>query len=197
MRKVLFIMLTLSVVLTVSAQKRKKVEEPVVNVTLTNGVYETKTVVNADSIKSSTLYVRALEALSDWTGSLSKSKIGIDIQDKDEGLVVYKGQYYLGYEKANMLCGWDTFADFTLKVRCKDGRAQLIVTVPSMTFIWDGDGHGVHSFAISEFLPVYKYKGVYKIKKAAQKFAPKVPETFDLIVNLLGKRITQKPDDDF
>lgn len=186
----------LSIVLGVSAQKRKKSEEPTYNVTLTNGVYESKTVVTADSVKASTLYIRTLEALSDWAGSQSQSKINIDIQDKDEGLVVYKGRYYMGYEKANALYGWDTFADFTLKVRCRDGRAQLTVTVPSMTFVWDANGN-VHSYPITEFLPTYKYKGVVKIKKAAHKFPPMVPDKFDMIVNMLGKRIAQKPDDDF
>ena len=165
-------------------------------VELTNGVYEKKTVVTADSVKAGTLYVRALEALSDFAGSQGKSKIGVDVHDKDEGLVVYKGRYYMGYCKANMLYGWDTFADFTLKVRCKDGRAQLSVTVPSMTFVWDANGN-THSFAISEFLPVYKYKGDYKIKKAAQQYAPLVPEAFDTIVAAIGKRITAKDDDDF
>lgn len=59
---------------------------------LTNGIYEKKVVVTADSIKASTLYVRALEALSDWAGSQQRSKVNVDVQDKDEGLVVYKGQ---------------------------------------------------------------------------------------------------------
>ena len=165
-------------------------------VEITNGAYEKKTVVTADSVKASTLYVRALEALSDFAGSSAKSKIGVDVQDKDEGLVVYKGRYYMGYGKANISYGWDTFADFTMKVRCKDGRAQLSVVVPSMTFVWDANGN-VHSFPISEFLPNYVYDGDYKIKKAATLYAPLVPETFDRILSAIGKRITSKPDDDF
>jgi hypothetical protein len=164
-------------------------------VELTNGIYEKKVVVNADSVKAGTLYVRALEALSDLAGSQGKSKIGIDVQDKDEGLVVYKGSYFLGYGKANMLYGWDTYADFTLKVRCKDGKAQLSLTVPSMTFQWDGDGHGIHTFEIAEFLPVYNYKGDYKIKKAAQQYAPTIPSSFDAIINTISQRMLQEPDD--
>ena len=165
-------------------------------VELVNGLYENKTVVTADSMKAGTLYVKALEALSDFAGSHEKSKVGVDVQDKDEGLVVYKGRYYMGYGKANMLYGWDTYADFTLKVRCKDGRAQLTVTVPSMTFVWDANGN-TYTFGISEFLPVYKYKGDYKIKKAAQQYAPMVPDAFDAIVAAIGKRMTAKADDDF
>lgn len=185
MKKVLFLL-----VLMISASASYA------QVELTNGVYEKKIVVTADSMKAGKLYVRALEALSDFAGSQGKSKIGVDVQDKDEGLVVYKGDYYMGYCKANMLYGWDTFADFTLKVRCKDGKAQLSVTVPSMTFVWEANGNR-YSFAISEFLPVYKYKGDYKIKKAAQLYAPQVPDAFDKILELIGKRITVKDSDDF
>ena len=147
MRKVLFMMLMLSAVLAVSAQ-----------IELSNGVYEKKIVVNVDSAKASTIYIRALEALSDFAGTNAKSKIGIDVQDKDEGLVVYKGDYYMGFEKANILYGWDTFANFTIKIRCKDGRAQITVSVPSMSFQWSGNNN-TYSFPISEFLPVYTYKG--------------------------------------
>ena len=185
MKKGLFLLVVTMAVVRVSAQ-----------VELTNGVYETKKVLTADSVKAGTLYVRALEALSDFAGSQGKSKIGVDVQDKDEGLVVYKGDYYMGYCKANMLYGWDTFADFTLKVRCKDGKAQLTVTVPSMTFVWDANGNR-HSFEISEFLPVYQYKGDYKIKKAAQLYAPQVPDAFDRILELIGNRMTVKDSDDF
>ena len=186
MKKLMMMLMMLSAVLTASGQGE-----------LTNGVYEKKVVVMADSVNAGTLYVRALEALSDLAGSQGKSKIGIDVQDKDEGLIVYKGMYYLGYAKANMLYGWDTFADFTLKVRCKDGKAQITVTVPTMSYTWDGDGHNTRTFPITEFLPVYKYKGDYKIKKAAQLYAPKVAETFDLVLGALEKRIKKGADDDF
>lgn len=185
MKKLLSITIVLLAAINASAQK----------VELTNGIYEKKVVVNADSVKAGTLYVRSLEALSDLAGSQGKSKMGIDVQDKEEGLIVYKGRYYLGYEKANMLYGWDTYADFTLKVRCKDGKAQLSLTVPSMTFQWDGDGHGIHTFEISEFLPIYKYKGDYKIRKPAQKYAPTIPSAFDAIIKAISQRMLQEPED--
>lgn len=70
-------------------------------------VYEKKEIITADSVKAGTLYVRTLEALSDWAGSQKRSKANVDVQDKDEGLVVYKGKLYLGFVKQNMLYGWD------------------------------------------------------------------------------------------
>jgi hypothetical protein len=164
---------------------------------LTNGVYEQKKVVEVNDKTAGQIYVRALEVLSDWAGSQSRSKANVDVQDKDEGLIVYKGKIYLGYGKANMLYGWDTYADFTLKVRCKDGKVQLTMTVPSMSFQWDGDGHGMYSMPLTDFLPVYNYKGDYKIKKAAQKYAPMVPTTIDNTVTALALKIKEKSDDDF
>lgn len=163
---------------------------------LTNGVYEQKKVVEVYDKTAAQIYVRALEVLSDWAGSQSRSKANVDVQDKDEGLIVYKGRIYMGYGKANMLYGWDTYADFTLKVRCKDGKAQLTMTVPSMTFQWDAD-NSMCSMPLTDFLPDYNYKGDYKIKKAAQLYAPKVPSTIDNTVTTLALKIREKGDDDF
>ena len=84
MKKVLLLMAMLIAGIVIQAQENL----------LTNGIYEKKVVVTVDSVKASTLYVRALEALSDWAGSQQRSKVNVDVQDKDEGLVVYKGQLY-------------------------------------------------------------------------------------------------------
>lgn len=187
MKKVLLFSMVLITSLSVSSQE----------VLLNNGVYEQKKVVEVNDKTAGQIYVRALEVLSDWAGSQSRSKADIDVQDKDEGLIVYKGKIYMGYGKANILYGWDTYVDFTLKVRCKDGKAQLTMTVPSMSFQWDGDGHGMYSMPLTDFLPVYNYKGDYKIKKAAQKYAPMVPTTIDNTVTALALKIKEKSDDDF
>lgn len=184
MKKVLLFFF-LAVAKTLSAQE----------VQLTNGVYEQKEVVTADSVKAGTLYTRALEALSDWAGSQQRSKANVDVQDKDEGLVVYKGKLYLGYGKQNFLYGWDTFADFTLKVRCKDGRAQISVTVPSLTYYWTAN-NGEVTVPVNEVLPTFQYKGDKLIKKASKALAPRVPYEVNIVIKTIGSRIT-KPADDF
>lgn len=133
---------------------------------LTNGFYEKKVVVSVDSVKASTLYVRALEALSDWAGSNAKSKMGIDVQDKDEALVVYKGNVHLGFEYYSKFAGggFDMYIDMTIKVKCKDGKAQVTATVPSLTFISNLQ-HSVVVVPLEEIVPDFKYKGEYKIKR--------------------------------
>ena len=185
MKKVLLFALLIAA-MTLSAQE----------VQLTNGVYEQKEVVTADSVKASTLYTRALEALSDWAGSQQRSKANVDVQDKDEGLVVYKGKLYLGYGKQNFMYGWETFADFTLKVRCKDGRAQITVTVPSLTYYWTANNDEV-TVPVNEVLPTFQYKGKMPIKKASIALAPKVPQEVDAIIKTIGKRMARPIDDDF
>ncbi len=163
---------------------------------LTNGIYEKKVVVTVDSVKASTLYVKALEALSDWAGSQERSKVNIDVQDKDEGLVVYKGQLYLGYGKANFMYGWETYANFTLKAKCKDGKTLLTVTVPSLTYYWTG-GNTEETVPINEVFPEFNYKGKMSIKKASITHAPKIPSEFDAVINTISDKIKNNSDDDF
>ncbi len=158
------------------------------------GCYEVKKVVMAEGIKAGTLYTRALEALSDWAGSQNKTKANIDVQDKDEGLVVYKGKLYLGYGKQNMLYGWETFADFTLKVRCKDGKAQLTMVVPSLSYYWTAD-NTEYSAPINELLPEYRHKAKMLVKKASIALAPKVPEEVEKVITLIGGKMTAAEDD--
>lgn len=184
MKKLLFLLL-MCVAMTMQAQDIQFNAD---------GCYEVKKIVKADSVKAGTLYTRALEALSDWAGSQQKTKANIDVQDKDEGIVVYKGQLYLGYGKQNMLYGWDTFADFTLKVRCKDGKAQLQMVVPSLSYYWTAD-NTEYSAPINELLPEYHHKHKMLVKKASIALAPKVPEEVEKVVALIEKKMTTTEDD--
>ena len=99
----------------------------------TDGAYEVKEVVTDSTVTKSTFYARAMEALSDWTGDDGKSRVGIDYSDKDAGTVIYKGNYYMGYYKTSLGSYLDCQMNFTLKVRCKDGKAQTTVSTSSVT----------------------------------------------------------------
>ena len=163
-----------------------------------NGVYELKVVEQYDSTKASTLYERSLVALSDVVGSRDKSKTNIDVAEKDAGMIVYKGELYLGFKKVNMMCGYETFANFTLKVRCKDNKIQYILTVPSLTMYWSCDLSINESIPLNEIIPEFTHKGrLYYLKKGAVQFA----ETLNEDMNALQKAIVIKTkaaaDDDF
>ena len=183
MKRVLFIMLMMSVVQAAIAQ-----------ITLTDGgVYEQKEVVNVNGISAKELYLRALEALSDWTGTDGRSKYGIDHQDKESATVIFKGKDYLGARKFGIY-HWLIFSDFTLKVRCKDGRSQISVTVPSMTAEFSVNNVS-GSIPLREIVPEYKYKGNLNCKKAMLQYVVDVPTSANRIISLMKTKLNQEVDD--
>ena len=105
-----------------------------------DGAYERKEVVAVDSVSADVLYDRATMALSDWTGANGKAKAGVDYQNQETHTLIYKGRYSLGFKDVFLGSGWERFADFTLKVRCKDGRAQVTLSVPTVTGIYNSNG---------------------------------------------------------
>ena len=189
MKKLLSITIMLLLTMVISAQEYS----------LTNGAYDNKVVGQYEGVETGVLYVRALEALSDWAGSQSQSKVNVDVQDKEQGLVVFKGMLYVGFHKVNFMAGWNVYADFTLKIKCKDGRAQVSCHVPSATFDWTAQQYPAKTTApLGEIYPQYNHKSQYKIKKAAIEWAPKIPPLFDDIITSLAEKLkAQNQDDDF
>ena len=189
MKKLLSITIMLLLTMVISAQEYS----------LTNGAYDNKVVEQYEGVEAGVLYVRALEALSDWAGSQSQSKVYIDVQDKEQGLVVFKGLLFVGFHKVNFMAGWNVYADFTLKIKCKDGRAQVSCHVPSATFDWTAQQYPAKTTApLGEIYPQYNHKSQYKIKKAAIEWAPKIPPLFDDIITSLAEKLkAQNQDDDF
>ena len=189
MKKLISITIMLLVASAINAQEYS----------LTNGAYDNKVVGQYEGVEAGVLYVRALEALSDWSGSQSQSKVNIDVQDKEQGLVVFKGLLYVGFHKVNFMAGWNVYADFTLKIKCKDGRAQVSCHVPSATFDWTAKQYPVNTtVSLGEIYPQYNHKSQYKIKKAAIEWAPKIPPLFDGIIKSLAEKLkAQNQDDDF
>lgn len=189
MKKVLVIIVVLIATITATAQ----------NYQLTDGAYDQKIVEQYEGVNATTLYVRALEALSDWSGSQSQSKINIDVQDKEQGLVVYKGTLFVGFHKANVMAGWNVYTDFTLKIKCKDGRAQLSCHVPSATFDWTAKQYpATETVPLGSIYPEYNYTSKYRIKKSAIEWAPQIPPLFDKILKDLATKMKQQnQDDDF
>lgn len=163
-------------------------------ITLTdNGVYEQKEVVTIDSVKAITLYGRAMEALSDWTGPDGRSKAGIDYQDKESGTIIYKGNYFMGFRHVVLRAGWDMYADFTMKVRCKDGRAQIIITIPSITGKYSAN-NVERTVPLSEIVNTINEKG--KKKRPTHEFLPKIPEVANTLIDAMKQRLIQNGEDD-
>ena len=171
------------------------------NYQLTNGAYDNKIVAQYEGVDATALYVKALEVLSDWSGSQKQSKINIDVQDKDQGLIVYKGSLYVGYHRTSKFLievGWNIYADFTLKIKCKDNKAQVSCHVPTVTFDWSAkENPATTTVSLEEIYPEYICKTKYSIKKTAIEYAPKIPPLFDYVITQLANNLNKQTEDDF
>jgi hypothetical protein len=186
MKKVLLSMMMLMAGMTVNAQ---------VIILTDGGVYEKKEVVKVDSVKVSELFVRAMEALSDWTGPDGRSKAGIDFQDKESGTIIYKGNYYMGFRHVVLRAGWDMFADFTMKVRCKDNKAQITMTIPSITGKYTAN-NVERTVPLFEIVNTINEKG--KKKRPTHEYLPQIPDVANALINGMAQRLKQGTgDDDF
>ena len=159
------------------------------------GIYEQKRIVNVDNVKASTLFSRAMEALSDWTGTDGRSRAGLDYYDKDEGIVTYKGVFYNGYIKL-LLSTLPLYTDFNLKVRCKDGRAQVTVTVPSMHTILDNGTK--KTWTVMEMVEAQEHATEKAQEKARKKTkAISMREVVDILLERMEAALKEDKDDDF
>ena len=160
------------------------------------GVYEQKRVVTVDSVKASTLYRRAMEALSEWTGTDGRSRAGLDYCDKDEGIVTYKGVYYNGYRKLPLGGTLPFYTDFILKVRCKDGRAQVTVTVPTMHTVLNDGSKRV--WTMLEVLESNENADPRKTEKAKKKTeAITTREIVEILLRAMEGALKKDEEDDF
>ena len=169
--KKIFLLLVLFTCINANAQDIELTE---------SGAYEKKVVVVVDSAKAIVLFERAMIALSDWTGPDGKAKAGIDYQEKETGTVIYKGFFSLGFKNVFLGDGWNRVANFTMKVRCKDGRAQVTLSVPSVTFTYNRNGMQ-RQYTISELI---EYVNGLKGKKHARGvvFLEDLTYTADILV---------------
>ena len=158
-----------------------------------NGAYELKEVVEVAGASASTLYLRAMEALSGWTGADGKSSANIDFQDKESGVVIYKGKYYLTFYKL-IIDGWKMYADIVLKVRVKDGRAQVTVTVPSLTGRIDGRQPMTQSETVGKIVATIKEKGVKN--RPTHKAVALVPNAAASVMESMKEALTKATDDE-
>jgi len=164
MKKVLFTFALLLATLTAGAQDIELTPE---------GAYERKEVVTVDSASAAVLYDRAMIALTDWTGPDGKAKAGIDYQNQETHTVVYKGRFSV-CTRTYRLVRFERYANFTVKVRCKDGRAQVTVTIPTLTIIIPSNGRT----QTSTFREV-----ISELKKASEKQRERGEATIETITD--------------
>lgn len=161
------------------------------------GAYERKEVIIVDSVSAAVLFDRAMIALTEWTGPNGKAKAGIDYQNQETHTVVYKGHFYAGNRKW-LLTTIERMANFTVKVRCKDGRAQVTVTVSTLTGTVASNGRS-KTWTIGEAIEeLSKTSG--KRRERGEDAMVYITGTADNImaamtIKLRGAEITDKEDD--
>lgn len=194
MKQKLFLLLILMVGLAVKAQV-PDVDSAAI-IIKEKGVYEQKRIVTVDGVKVSTLYRRAMEALSDWTGTEGRSKAGLDYCDKDEGVVNYKGEFYNGYRQMALGRQMPFYTDFTMKIRCKDGRAQVTVIVPTMhATLPNGQ---TKTWTMREVIEQNEKTSPRKQEKAQKKMhGMTTREIVELLLTEMETALKKEPDDDF
>lgn len=192
MKKVLSIAIMLLSALTTSAQEIDK--DSLMDEVMKTGVYEVKEVVTAENADKNMLYGRAMEALSDWTGNDGRSRVGLDYTDKEAGTVIYKGRYYQGYYKTSLGGIINSYINFTLKVRCKNGRAQVTVTAPSVTV--EANGIAPRTIAMREII-INQQSGNYPNERQKKRLhMTPVRECVQQIVDAMKVRLAIATDDD-
>lgn len=158
------------------------------------GSYERQTVVHVDGASDAMLFERAMIALSDWTGPDGNARAGIDYQNAETHTVIYKGCYSLGF-KGNAFGGWYRQADFQMKVRCKDGRAQVTLTVPTITATYSKNGMTQTLSVRNLTEEVEKAKG--ERRKRGEVLLHDLVTIADGLVAAMMQRLQDGSDDDF
>lgn len=194
MRRGIFLLLLLMTEIVVNAQV-PDIDSAAI-IIKEKGVYEQKRVVIVDGAKASTLYRRAMEALSDWTGTEGRSKAGLDYCDKEEGVVNYKGEFYNGYRQMSFGGQVPFYTDFTMKIRCKDGRAQVTVIVPTMHAILRNGQK--KTWTMREVIEQNEKASPGKVEKAKKKMhGLTTREIVELLLTEMETVLKKDPDDDF
>ena len=105
--------------------------EQVIDNVRQNSCYMAQEVIAVPDADAVTLYQRALQAFSDFSGT-GNANTHIDYSDKETATVIYKNVYFL-CTIYQFMAGWNMYGDFTIKIRCKNGRAQATVTLSRLT----------------------------------------------------------------
>lgn len=162
---------------------------------LENGYFVYKYVHQVENLSQNSLYLHTRTFLSDWVGPNANSKNYIDFEDKESGSIIAKGSYFLAYER-EALYGWNIYADFSITIKCKDGRFQVVTKVPSMSFYWTAGNLAIQVAPFSELYPTYTFRSPYKFQRHTDVYAPKMPEYIKQITNIVVDGITSISDED-
>lgn len=199
-RKTMLLIALLS--LSAAAQKNATADtlsavEAVAENVRANGHYKVQEVVSVPDATADILYQRALQALSDWSGPDGNARTQIDYSDKATSTVIYKGSCPLPKEPG-FLYSWQIIADFSLKIRCKDGRAQTTLTI-SQVDVSSTNPKDLRreTMQLTEFASRLQDKGNKGRKKRATHVLLNSRDLAALLTAAMHSRLSAPLDDDF
>ena len=97
-----------------------------------------KEVVQTQGMTANQIFVN-IQSLISETNPNTNSQFVIDYSDLETGTIISKGKYWLGFRKVNFTYGYDLLADYNLTIRIKEGRTQILIKVPTVSFRWTGE----------------------------------------------------------
>ena len=159
----------------------------------TAGAYERKEEVLIDSVPASVLFARTMETLNDWSVTDERIKAELDYYDKDSCIVIFNGRFSLDFKNVFLGDGWIRHGDFSLKILCEDGRAQITLTIPDIIAVYNRSGLTIQR-TIEEFInSIYEYKGKreFKGKKGdrGEALLNDIISSSDNIINTIKQRL--------
>lgn len=161
-----------------------------------NRALELKEVVEQQGMAKNEIFISAQSMLSDWLPNINSS-IVTDMSDMETGTIIAKVKLYLGYKKANPMCGYNNYADVNLMIRCKDDRYQVVIKVPTLTLAWSAENNpAVESIAVEHVYPEYDgtKTRLHYTKNSLKEFGPQIPDNMISLFNAIKSKIKKLDD---
>lgn len=161
-----------------------------------------KEVVQTQGLTANQIFVN-IQSLISETNPNTNSQFVIDYSDLETGTIISKGKYWLGFRKVTFSYGYDLLADYNLNIRIKEGRTQIIIKVPTVSFRWTGEPSEItEKVDVKHVYPQYDgYKPTtypYYAKKLMKEYGPEVPSAMKKLYKTICDKITSsRQDDDF
>ena len=161
-----------------------------------------KEVIQTQGLTTNQIFVN-IQSLISETNPNTNSQFVIDYSDLETGTIISKGKYWLGFRKVNFTYGYDLLADYNLTIRIKEGRTQILIKVPTVSFRWTGEQSDTNEKVdVKHVYPKYDgYKPTtypYYAKKLMKEYGPEVPSAMKKLYKTICDKITSsRQDDDF
>ena len=126
------------------------------------------------------------------------------------GTIISKGKYFLGYANVMSKHGYALLVEYNLTVRIKEGRTQILIKVPTVSFHWttadltntDTDNKTTEDekVAVKHVYPQYDgYKPStypYYARKLMKNYGAEIPNAMKELYKTVSDKIASSGNDD-